>query len=387
MNAVDVAIDPKRYREVLGQYPTGVCVITAMQEGGPIGMVVGSFTSVSLDPPLVAFFPDRNSSTWATLGRSSRFCVNILSAEQEAVCRKLASRDPDKYATMAFELSPNGSPVLDGVVAWIDCDQHSVADAGDHFIVLGLVRGLEIAEGGLPLLFFQGGYGRFAPASLVASDTHGLLTEQLRMVDLARAEMERIAAESGGQCIASTRLGDELIVAASAGQATGAVPSIPVGRRLPFAPPLGSTFAAWSSEDQIDSWMGGRADEGTRKAYRAALQKVRDRGFAVALLKAGSLRALAERFDDRRDGPGSHSADIEEFVRGFEVDPSSMSSELGPAVRMISAPIFDGDGRVVLSLTLQGFPPPSGEPTVRRYVDSLLDGARRITAALGGPRP
>ena len=153
------AIDFKQFRQVLGQYPTGVCVVTSTgADGNLAGMVVGSFTSVSLDLPLVGFFPDRNSSSWPKVASSKRFCVNILSADQEDVCRKLSSKDPDKFASIAHQPSPLGSPIIDGVVAWIDCDLHSVSEAGDHFIVLGAVRQLEIAEGGLPLLFFQGGY-------------------------------------------------------------------------------------------------------------------------------------------------------------------------------------------------------------------------------------
>src|SRR5690606_35614893 len=86
------APDPSQFRRVLGQYPTGVCVITALQpDGQPTGMVIGSFTSVSLDPPLVAFYPDQKAGAWARLQDSARFCVNILSADQEGICRKLAS--------------------------------------------------------------------------------------------------------------------------------------------------------------------------------------------------------------------------------------------------------------------------------------------------------
>jgi flavin reductase (DIM6/NTAB) family NADH-FMN oxidoreductase RutF len=281
VEVVETVIDPKNFREVLGQYPTGVCVIAAMLPTGPIGMVVGSFTSVSLDPPLVAFFPDRQSGTWAALSQAPQFCVSILSAEQEPECRKLASRDPGKFSGLGRQVSPNGSPIVEGAVAWIDCDRHSVTEAGDHFIVLGRVSRLEIGGGGLPLLFFQGGYGRFAPASLVTSDTEGLLTEQLRIVDLARSEIEGLAAHVGGQCVATTRVGDQLIVAASAGQSYDGTQGVPVGQRLPFAPPFGAIFAAWDRDDHIGRWIGSQVDGAQSEVYRAALATVRVRGFAV----------------------------------------------------------------------------------------------------------
>jgi flavin reductase (DIM6/NTAB) family NADH-FMN oxidoreductase RutF len=164
-----IATDPKIFRRVLGHYPTGVCAITAMQaDGKPIGMVVGSFTSVSLDPPLVAFFPDRSSSSWPKIQATGRFCVNVLAGHQEPLCRALASKAEKKFAGIDYRLSKAGLPILDGIVAWIDCDLHAVHEAGDHYIVLGLVHTLDVEKQNKPLLFCRGGYGQFAPHSDVA---------------------------------------------------------------------------------------------------------------------------------------------------------------------------------------------------------------------------
>lgn len=156
-------IDSVRFREVLGSYPTGVTVITAIGEDGrPAGMAVGSFTSVSLDPPLVAFLPDRSSSSFPKIRTASSFCVNVLAADQESVCRAFATRGGDKFAGVDWEPASSGAPRLDGVAAWIDCDFESVQEAGDHYIVLGRVRELDSIDSRLPLVFFQGGYGRFS---------------------------------------------------------------------------------------------------------------------------------------------------------------------------------------------------------------------------------
>ena len=124
-------------------------------------------------PPLIAFFPDRGSSSWPKIERAGAFCVNILGAEQEDVCRRFASRAPDKFEGVPCRPADSGAPIVDGVVAWLDCSLESVTEAGDHFIVLGRVNALDVESPGLPLLFFQGGYGRFAPLSLAAANNRG----------------------------------------------------------------------------------------------------------------------------------------------------------------------------------------------------------------------
>mgnify|MGYP003712026671 CR=1 FL=1 len=157
-------IDSATFRRVLGHYPTGVCVVTASAEdGAPVGMVVGSFTSVSLDPPLVAFFPAKSSGSWPRIQQIGRFCVNVLASDQQPLCRQLAAPGPDKFAGVSHRVSDNGSPIIDNVVAWIDCSLHAVHEAGDHYIVLGEVVALEVERPDRPLLFFQGNYGAFAP--------------------------------------------------------------------------------------------------------------------------------------------------------------------------------------------------------------------------------
>jgi flavin reductase (DIM6/NTAB) family NADH-FMN oxidoreductase RutF len=163
-------IDGETFRRVLGHYPTGVCVVTAVEpDGAPAGMVVGSFSSVSLDPPLVAFFPDKGSSSWPRIARAGRFCVNVLASDQQHLCRRFAARGTDKFSDLPYRLSTNGSPVLDEVVAWIDCTLEAVHEAGDHFIVLGRVLELDIARADEPLLFFRGKYGNFAPLGIAGA--------------------------------------------------------------------------------------------------------------------------------------------------------------------------------------------------------------------------
>jgi len=153
--------DSATFRTVLGHFPTGVTVVTAAPDDTPVGLAVGSFCSVSLDPPLVAFFPGRSSSSWPQIQAAGSFCVNILADDQEDVCRRFASKEEDKFTGLGWSAAASGSPLLAGALAWIDCDIESVSEAGDHFYVLGRVRDLGVAHEGAPLLFFRGGYGRF----------------------------------------------------------------------------------------------------------------------------------------------------------------------------------------------------------------------------------
>jgi 3-hydroxy-9,10-secoandrosta-1,3,5(10)-triene-9,17-dione monooxygenase reductase component len=161
---IEEPIDGATFRRVLSHYPTGVCVVTAIEpDGNPAAMVVGSFTSVSLDPPLVAFFPDRSSTSWPRIERAGKFCVNVLASNQKDLCSRFAARGADKFAGLEYELSHRGSPVLGDVVAWIDCTLEAIHEAGDHLIVLGRVLELDIARADRPLLFFRGKYGKFEP--------------------------------------------------------------------------------------------------------------------------------------------------------------------------------------------------------------------------------
>jgi flavin reductase (DIM6/NTAB) family NADH-FMN oxidoreductase RutF len=152
--------DAATLRRALAHYPTGVCVITAATPDGPAaGMAVGSFTSVSLDPPLVGFFPDKGSTSWPKIQAAGRFCVNILAADQEAVCRAFAAKAEDKFAGLRHRRGGSGAPILEGVIGWIDCDLHSVQEAGDHYLVLGRITDLEIESSEPALVFCRGSYG------------------------------------------------------------------------------------------------------------------------------------------------------------------------------------------------------------------------------------
>jgi flavin reductase (DIM6/NTAB) family NADH-FMN oxidoreductase RutF len=152
-------IDSRHFRNVLGTWPTGVCVITSVEaDGTRHGLVVGSFSSISLDPPLVGFFPDKRSSTWPKIAETGRFCVNVLGADQLELCKRFAARAEDKFAELAHDHTPSGMPLLEDAIAWIDCTVERIEDIGDHYLVVGAVESLDRREDGTPLLFFRGQY-------------------------------------------------------------------------------------------------------------------------------------------------------------------------------------------------------------------------------------
>lgn len=152
-------VGPAAFRTVLGRYPTGVCLVAAAGvDGQPLAMVVGSFTSVSLDPPLVAFLPAQGSATWPKLRARGRFCVNVLARQHEGLARALAARAPDPFRGQTLGHAANGAPMLPGAVAWILCDLEQVIPAGDHDIALCRVTALETGSGTEPLIFLQGGF-------------------------------------------------------------------------------------------------------------------------------------------------------------------------------------------------------------------------------------
>lgn len=150
------------FRATLGAFCSGVVVATGMLEGVPAGFAAQSFSSLSLDPPLVALFPGKQSSSWPKLRDSGSFCINVLGAQQQAVCEKFAQSGADKFAGLDWRAGVTGSPILAGVLAYIDCDLEAEHDAGDHTIAVGRVRDLAVVEAdAAPLLFFRGGYGTF----------------------------------------------------------------------------------------------------------------------------------------------------------------------------------------------------------------------------------
>lgn len=150
--------DPATMRTVLGHFPSGVTIVTGMRDDGPAGFTCQSFSSLSLEPPLVLVLPGRNSTSWPRIEETGRFCVNVLAQDQGELSTTFAQSGADKFAGVSWTRSGLGLPILEGATAWIDCTLHAVHEGGDHLIVVGAVQGLAAGTGSPPLVFHRGGY-------------------------------------------------------------------------------------------------------------------------------------------------------------------------------------------------------------------------------------
>lgn len=158
---LDPALVPSaRMRDVLGHFASGIVVVTAHGPDGPLGFTCQSFTSLSLEPPLVSFAPARSSSTWPQIRDVGRFCVNVLADDHEALSNAFARSGTDKFAGVTWAPAAiTGAPLLDGVCAWVECGIADEYPGGDHTIVVGRVLELAADSARLPLLFHRGRYG------------------------------------------------------------------------------------------------------------------------------------------------------------------------------------------------------------------------------------
>lgn len=164
MSLPSPAIEPLRFREALGHYASGITVVTTHIDGEPIGFTCQSFHSVSMSPPLVSFSVMSNSASYPKIRQAGRFAVNILSDGQVEVSNQFARRGTDKWLGIDWQESPLGNPLIDGSLHWIDCEIHAEYAAGDHVIVIGEVKALDLqdATATQPLLYFKGQYRNMA---------------------------------------------------------------------------------------------------------------------------------------------------------------------------------------------------------------------------------
>jgi flavin reductase (DIM6/NTAB) family NADH-FMN oxidoreductase RutF len=160
-----VVLQPTELRRVFGAFPTGVTAIAAFVDGAPTGLAASSFTSVSLEPPLVSVCIARTSTTWPVLRRAVRLGVSVLGAHQEQLGRQLSARTGDRFAGASWRASNGGEIVLDGASAWLDCSIEREIPAGDHDIVLLRVHDLDADRSVPPLVFHQSTFGRLQRAA------------------------------------------------------------------------------------------------------------------------------------------------------------------------------------------------------------------------------
>ena len=163
-----MSVQPDEMRRVMGHFATGVTIVTGFDtdaasggDGEPVGFACQSFTSVSLDPPLVLFCAASTGRSWPRLEAAGVFSVNVLAEDQLALCKVFASGSDDKFAGLAWRSTPWG-PSLDDVLATVHCTIETVHRTGDHDVVIGRVRDLVTHRDAAPLVFFRGEFGLVA---------------------------------------------------------------------------------------------------------------------------------------------------------------------------------------------------------------------------------
>lgn len=155
-------LEPRRVRDVYGCFPSGVAAVCAMVDGTPTGMAVSSFTSVSLEPPLVSVCFDNGSSTWPRLRTARRLGVSVLGEAHETACRRLAAKTGDRFAGLALHTTADGAVLIDGATAWLDCSVEDELPAGDHVLVLLRIAALQGIPETDPLVFHRSGFRRLS---------------------------------------------------------------------------------------------------------------------------------------------------------------------------------------------------------------------------------
>jgi flavin reductase (DIM6/NTAB) family NADH-FMN oxidoreductase RutF len=156
--------DSRTFRAVLGCFATGITIITTVDKAGtPVGFTANSFTSLSLDPPLVLFCLDRKIASFDAFHSNRHFAINVLRHDQEDLSRRFATSQTDKFNGLEFETWATGCPILKGCLAAFECDIQQVIEAGDHVIIIGEVNKIRHdADGGRPLLYYRGKYSQIA---------------------------------------------------------------------------------------------------------------------------------------------------------------------------------------------------------------------------------
>lgn len=375
------------FRRVLGSFPTGVVVVTAMAEDGEaLAMTVGTFMSVSLEPPMVGFLPSKTSSSWAAIRNSgNRFGVNVVANTQEDVCRAVARRKKNKLEDFEWTLTELGTPRLADSIAFMDCETENIYDGGDHDIVTGRVVGLESVTTNLPLLFFRGGYGSFRPGSMAVQS--GIPGIRLAELDVVRPYLELLSDQLAAEVTAMCRVDEDLVTVASAGASKRSVKTHRVGRHVPFMPPIGGVFAAFGGPEAEAEWMGNihqDADDAARRGFEQALDRVRESGYAFGVghgtggaieLASASANVPASPEERRR-----LARVISEASGSFNL--ADVRREEQYELHSMTAPVFDADGECVFSLTVWG---PRGTvpgADVLAIADKLTRAAESCTADL-----
>lgn len=386
-------MDAQLLREVMGHYPTGVVVVTGCDdEGDVLAMVVGTFSSVSLDPPLVSFMPMKTSRTFARMRECSSLCINILGGEQEDAVLTIARRWENKLDGIDWHRSPLGNPVLDDSVAWIDTRIFDTVEAGDHWIVLCSVEDLSVTNPVSPLIFFQGGYGSFVCTSLMARMDHEILPA-IHSAHSARLEVEELASAVGCEVTVYTTVSPDEVAAVLSAAGPGIEVGGDFGKRAPMVPPVGDSYYFDQPPEQQEVWVNRLrgVDDEFKDVHRERLRFMAEHGYVFSLLPAEAgrsaydgLRDATTRYAAGRLTPAQERtirqsmADTIVEYRVCELD-DAVTYDLGSLV----LPVRDRNGVYSVTLRLAQLP----LEATKADIEGWLNHARKVVEVLEAKTP
>jgi DNA-binding IclR family transcriptional regulator len=226
------------------------------------------------------------------------------------------------------------------------------------------------------------------PALIAAGHAAG--ARQLDLVDHARPEMAHLAAHLGAQVVASSTVGDEMVLLATAGRPGPMWLTFTVGQRVPLAPPLGTVFLAWAGPDAVEQWLdrlGPGATVDDKERLRSALAVIRQRGYALNLEAVANLKLSRALSGSGRDARRRALAVAVEDFAHEEYLLQELEEGATYRLSQISAPVFGADRAVALALTVVGLPEKLTGEEIPRFGDALLGAARRVTASIQGSAP
>ena len=389
---LDDRLDPTReekalwWRAVLGEYPTGVCLLAARADTELFTMVVGTFTAVSQDPPLVGVFINRTSTTFPRIAATGGFAVSVLGSSHEQLSRDIAAKTPELFDRASLVEGSSGNPHLADAVAWFDAVIERRETYGDHDLVIGRVTDFGVGWAGaeFPLLFRRAGYGTFAAPS-EPYDMRAFV-DRLHLVQRATDELQCASDELRLPITVNTQIGNSVVTVGVVTPFSAVADSSKIGRSFPFAAPVAPVFAAWATPERRHAWMEGSRHllgRVEREKIARQLEGVRTRGCGLV-----GRRPTGPRFDTlfaENASRGALAQTWEEMLAlGGDLDEAP--ERVWQRVSGVQVPVFGADGEAVLALYATELPELPHPAAFDSIVARLTGASRRISELLGDTR-
>lgn len=381
-------INSDAFRNVMGHYPTGVALVTGRDDDGkPLALVVGTFSSVSLEPPLVSFMPMKSSRTFDKMRSCSSLCINVIGQGQENEVIAIARRWENKLDGIDWFPSPAGDPVLNDSICWIDTEVDQIIEAGDHWIVLCAVQDLEVINPVTPLLFFQGGYGGFVGSSQMGKPG-GELLPSIHAAHASANTLSTLAQDVGCEVTVHAVLNQDDFMMVYADVGEGVEKAAGLAERLPIVPPIGDSYIYAQPDEVQQRWMAKvrGVSEDFMQVQKERLAFLQEHKYIVAFLPEAGSKAYESMVTATRQymkgalTPAEERAVRDAIASTDDVDYRPRAIESGQRYNMaaLAFPIHGHDGDVVMTLRIAQLPQNVLGAEVLGWVERAQDAVREM---------